>query len=540
MTKLTYPDLINRLTDLKRLAQPPVQGEQSGCQSSYDRRSRYNPEIDLYEEWDANNDGSGYIREEGDKIVAFEQHGPGTIWRVWSALPDMGHIQIFIDDNPEPVVDMPFRDFFERLGNTVPPMNLPELTPTLSRGRNRFIPIPYNHYCKVLLSPDWGRYYHFTYSTFPEGTTLPQFSGNFDRETWIALAQADRTLAKRGHELPATDESMMEAHIRAVSAGQSVTVCTLTGNRAIIGFSLEIQGLEAPDDREALRSLTLSIYWDGETEPSVWSPVGDFFGCAPGINPYRSLPLGMTPEQFYSHWYMPFAQEAKFVLHNESDVDEEVSFCVVHEPLAKDANTLLRFHAKWHRDTFLEASQQSGRDIDWPLLHVKGRGRFCGIHLHVWNRWQIPDEPPKSWWYGAWQDKTIDWWWGEGDEKFFVDGEKFPSTFGTGSEDYIGYAWAAEPPFPTFESAYACQPYIELDANGHTSVNRFHICDDVPFQSSFEGYIEKYKPNHWRDGSEPGENDCLYAVVAYWYQEPGQMDPYKPLPLEERIEYWNE
>lgn len=64
-------------------------------------------------------------------------------------------------------------------------------------------------------------------------------------------------------------------------------------------------------------------------------------------------------------------------------------------------------------------------------------GRFCGLHVHIWNTWQEPAQAAEEWWYGRWNRKTIEWWWGEGDEKFFVDGEKFPSTFGTGSEDYI-------------------------------------------------------------------------------------------------------
>ncbi|MEJ7679414.1 MAG: DUF2961 domain-containing protein [Segetibacter sp.] len=72
----------------------------------------------------------------------------------------------------------------------------------------------------------------------------------------------------------------------------------------------------------------------------------------------------------------------------------------------------------------------------------------------------------ETWWYGKWDKKTIDWWWGEGDEKFFIDGEKFPSTFGTGCEDYIGYAWSAEPPFALFESPFANQPFQLLMAMG--------------------------------------------------------------------------
>ena len=85
---------------------------------------------------------------EDDWIVAFEREGPGVLWRCWSALPGNGHVQIFIDGAPKPVVDMPFRDFFEKFNAEIPPLNFPSLMPTLSRGRNRFIPIPFNRSCK--------------------------------------------------------------------------------------------------------------------------------------------------------------------------------------------------------------------------------------------------------------------------------------------------------------------------------------------------------------------------------------------------------
>ncbi|MCA9840028.1 MAG: DUF2961 domain-containing protein [Trueperaceae bacterium] len=532
MLEFTYPMLIERLYNLKRLANTPLVGERAGCYSSFDRRSVYNPDTGLYENWDANDDGTGYIRKEGEGIVAFEQEGPGVIWRVWSALAGSGHIRLFIDDTEKPTVDMPFRDFFERLGEGIPPLNFPQLAPTLSRGRNRFIPIPFNHYCKVVLMPDWGRYYHFTYSQFPKNCLLPSYNGKLSREDWIALAKADRHLANRGQTLPQGDNSQIITLQLNLKPQTKVNALELPGNQAITGVQVE---MDVEDTETALRELSLSIYWDGETNPSVWSPLGDFFGTAPGVNLYSSLPLGMIDKKFYSHWYMPFSEGARLELANEGEKERIVKLTVVHHSLVEDATKLLRFHAKWHRDAFLEKSQHNGRDIDWPFLHVNGQGRYCGLSLHVWNRWTTPEEEPASWWYGEWDKKTIDWWWGEGDEKFFVDGEKFPSTFGTGSEDYIGYAWAAEPPFPIFESAYANQPYVELDGNGHTSVNRFHICDEVPFQTSFEGCLEKYKNNLWGDG-----NLCLYDVVAYWYQACGGEDPYEPLPLSERLGYYLE
>jgi len=138
------------------------------------------------------------------------------------------------------------------------------------------------------------------------------------------------------------------------------------------------------------------------------------------------------------------------------------------------------------------------------MLTTTGRGRFVGVMLHVCN--------PKG------------GWWGEGDEKFFVDGEKFPSTFGTGSEDYFGYAWGNP---GLFARAFHNQT-ISQNNRGHISVNRWHIADDVPFQKSFEAAIEKYQSN-----TKP----VLYAATAYWYQGPGGKDPYQSVPVEERWGY---
>lgn len=284
-----------------------------------------------------------------------------------------------------------------------------------------------------------------------------------DRAACIALARADRNLSQQGRGLARSEQSAIE-HIQVhVPPGQTVHVCSIDGNRAISALRVSPDLPPPPADREVLRELTMSIKWDGESEPSVWAPLGDFFGTAPGVNLYRALPLGMTEAGFHSRWYMPFNTNALIELTNGGTKARTVAFEIRHGHLEHPASELFRFHAKWHRDAFLELSQHHGRDIDWPILNVRGEGRFCGAHLHVWNRWTEPVPPADSWWYGIGGNKSIDWWWGEGDEKFFVDGEQFPSTFGTGSEDYIGYSWSAEPPFPLFESAFACQPYVELD-----------------------------------------------------------------------------
>jgi hypothetical protein len=251
--------------------------------------------------------------------------------------------------------------------------------------------------------------------------------------------------------------------------------------------------------------MTIQIKWDGESEPSVWAPLGDFFGTAPGANPYQSLPLGLTSDGWwYCNWFMPFARHAQVVFTKEAGLPVKLQYQISSRPLQGDLSQYARFHAKWHRDAFPPVEPE--RQIDWAVLKTEGAGRFVGMMLHIWN--------PRG------------GWWGEGDEKFFADGEKFPSTIGTGSEDYFGYAWCN----PTlFQNAFHNQTHNDGNNKGHVSVNRWHVSDNVPFHNSFEGCIEKYFSN---------QRPTLYAALACWYLAPGGKDLYRPAPLNERVGYW--
>ena len=537
--KLTYGDIVGRLYDLERLANPPAAGERSGNWSSWDRGAKYDKEAGRYENWHANRDGGGFIRREGPDIVAAEMKGPGVIWRVWSAKPTGGHIRLHIDGSDKPTLDIPFREYFNAKQGM---FAYPELVHVISRGHNSFFPIPYQKSCKVVLAKGWGAYYQITYTTFAKGTVVPSFAGSFSDGDKAALAKANGILAARGVDPNgARDGGGTEERTLTVDPGTTVEVWGLAGPRAITALKVK-PALNADDDPvEVLRELAMSIAWDGEAKPSVWTPLGDFFGTAPGINKYKSLPLGMTDEGFYSYWYMPFAKSASVKIANDGKRARSMTFAVTHAPLTRPADGLLRFHAKWHRDAFpgvaKDAYLTGERWPDWPWLILKGRGRFCGVNLHVWNpnpfgkvRKRIPGGWPTA-------DKRIvgvlngaatRWWWGEGDEKFFVDGEKYPSTFGTGSEDYFGYAWAAHNPVE-FESAFQNQPLNKNNSLGHVSNNRFQIADNVPFQTAFEACIEKYHPNEW---------PLLYSCTPYWYQQAAQADPYGPVPAAERVDYY--
>ncbi len=502
--KYTYRDLVKRLTDLEHLAVLPDDGEYCRQWSSYDRHSRYDAEHDRYIDWGANGDGNQFIRKEGDQIVMAEMKGPGCIWRIWSALAKEGHVKIYLDGNTQPAVDLPFEQYFT--GKTKPfayPALSYQLTDVGSRGHNLYVPIPFQKSCKVVADKGWGAYFHFTYSVFPKGTIVPTFKTPLSAEDDAALQRVNHFFQTQLGTDPAGKRpgQTTVADTIVVPAG-STEQLELSGPAAITAIRGAVACTDRKDEIEALRQLVLSITFDGHSKPAVWSPLGDFFGTAPGKNLYRSLLTGMTKDGFYAYWYMPFAKHATIQLRNDGSKDREIRYEVVVAPLARPFAGLGHFHAKWHRDL---TPVRPDRKPDWVILKTKGRGRFCGVMLDVWN--------PRG------------GWWGEGDEKFFVDGEHFPSTIGTGSEDYFGYAWCNP---ALFQFAYHCQTMSENN-RGHQSVLRWHVVDNVPFHTEFEACIEKYFDN---------ARGTKYACLPCFYLDPEHDDPIPTAPLDQRLGYY--
>ncbi len=503
--QLTYPELVRRMIDLEHLAAPPRPGETCKQWSSWDRRSQYDAEKDEYVNWGANGDGNGIIRREGDLEVMAEMDGPGCIWRVWSARAQDGHVKIYLDGQETPAVDLPFKDYFT--GRTAP-FNYPMLSYDLGelgcKGQNLYYPIPYQKSCKIVAEKGWGRYYQFVYTTFPRNTRVPTFSRQIAAENAATLEQVDTFLRDKLGTDPAgprEDEETIRNTVR-IAPGKAERL-EIARARAITAIRAKMDFKDRDDQMAALRQLVLKITFDEARKPQVWCPAGDFFGTAPGYNPYKTLVTGMTDEGAYAYWYMPFKNSAVLELLNEGDEPREVEYEIVHAPLPKGLDLFNHFHCWWHRDA---AEVPEDRWPDWLLLDVAGTGRFCGVMLHVWN--------PQG------------GWWGEGDEKFFVDGEKYPSTFGTGSEDYFGYAWCHP---GLFQRPFHAQTMTSGN-RGHQSVLRWHVADSVPFHKSFEACIEKYYRTE--------EKGTQYAATVCWYAGKRTGHAFEPAPIADRHDYY--
>jgi hypothetical protein len=503
--KIRYQELLYQMKDLHRLAELPQKGENCSQWSSWDRRSHYNAEAGKYEFWDANNDGAGnFIREEDGRFVMAEMKGPGAIVRIWSAQPEQGHVRIYIDGNEEPAVELPFISYFD---HSVYPFNKEGITYKVSEGYNSYLPVTYNKSCKVVADSGWGVYYHFNSITFPENIDVEPFTMQFNHESEKALNEVNDFFLNRIGDSPyplSGKEETAEGNIR-IQPGETIDLATFQGSRAIKSVKIVTDFKDRVEAMIGLRKLLIKMDWDEKGNPEVWGPLGDFFGTTPAINNYRTLPAGMTDSVLTAYWYMPFKDGAAVQISNTDDITYHFSFEIVHESIS-DPDRYGRFHAKWHGDA---GQVTEDRWPDWELLRTRGKGRFLGVMLHVMNVSDgdcVPDSREGS------------PWWGEGDEKFFVDGEKFPSTFGTGSEDYFGYAWGNP---ALFEKPYHSQN-MSMNNRGHQTLVRWHINDNIPFQKSFDGYIEKYYQN---------ECGTLYNCMVFWYLSPDGEDLYAPVEV---------
>ena len=533
---MKYNDVVSNMVDLQSLANAPANGEKTFESSSYNKLSKYNYETGVYENWSQNwDEGYDAPRSEDGGYVIAEMQGPGAIVRIWSAQPKEGHIKIFIDGNIIPVIDMPFMSLF---GTSDAPFNLENLCYDAAGGKNCYVPITYNKSCKIVLYDDWGKFYQVNYISFTEDTTVEPFTLPLSSDKIAALEAVNDCFGGDMSSISELyDNNSSETKTVTVPKGERVNIFNTSASGAIVGLKIKINGLDmtigadgVAHDWKALADMCISMKWDGNDFDSVWTTLGGFFGSPTGLNPYSSLPMGVLSDgTMYSNWYMPYANGAVITIGNDGDEDYSITYTIITVPLSEDeASELLRFHAKWNR---AEDPVREGNDR-WPdsnFLSVTGTGRYVGTSLHVYK--EIGRGDPL---YNGSLDNNgfsvnySSWWWGEGDEKFFVDGEKFPSWFGTGSEDYFGYAWGN---WTFFDEAYHAQPFTNggMWNIGNRLNNRFHIIDNIPFQSSFEAYLEKYHRDEY----------ASWVFTSYFYLDKDSDDGYTSATLSERTEYYD-
>jgi hypothetical protein len=320
------------------------------------------------------------------------------------------------------------------------------------------------------------------------------------------LTQANDYVLRRASSYDRTGGNV---DYRTIAPNETLTLMDEAGPGVISHVWITI----ASPETYHLKRLVLRMYWDGETAPSVETPVGDFFGLGLGdYFLYQSVPLAVGSDKALNAFFpMPFQKQARITVTNEGREKVEafyfnIDYRVLSRPLPADT---LYFHAQYRQATPCKAIKGNGLNVEgqdnYVWMETTGRGHFVGVTMSVME--------------------NADGWWGEGDDMFFIDGEKTPSINGTGSEDYFLGAWD----FSGGPFAYALfgAPVRGPErAGARWSVYRFHLDSPITFTKSLRATIEHGTANDRADD---------YYSVAYWYQtEPHAAFP--PLPLvDERL-----
>ncbi len=299
----------------------------------------------------------------------------------------------------------------------------------------------------------------------------------------------------RSRRISSYDRTGGNADSLRIEPGKTVVIAEIKGPAAIHHIWMTVAA-------EAFygRKIVLRAFWDGEESPSVEAPLGDFFGMGHGLDrDLSSLPVACSSEgrARNAYWSMPFRWSCRLTVTNEGARPVDAFFFAVdYRELASLDPAAPYFHAQYRQET----PCLPGRD--YVLLAAVGRGHYVGCNLSVLQR-----SPG---------------WWGEGDDKITVDGDKEPTLHGTGTEDYFSDAWGLRQGGNLF---YGC-PLEEEDfqVGSKATAYRFHIPDPIPFSKSIRVAFEHGHANDRED---------YYSSVAYWYQaEPH--DPFPELPAADK------
>ena len=499
--KVTLESLLNEQTDRSALAYFPENGYQLKQFSSYDRNTVSPDSLG----WWANADYTQFIREEQNEgrreFVLLDADGPGAVVRWWMTFsgPDAysGTMRVYIDGNKTPEIEGNILDILSGTMLAVEPLasSVSPLTERGHRGHNLYLPIPYAKNCKITYECDAVKiephkrvpsiYYNICYRGYDKNVEVESFSKE-------VLKRAEPLIKQTAEKLLSPFDALVANHKQSglLTENEDLTMKVDESGKAISRIAVKLQ---AENLNQALRSTVLEMSFDGNQ--TVWIPVGEFFGTGYQLNLSKTWFTQVTENGWMeARWLMPFQKSAQVRLINFGNQSVNAEIEINTEAYNWKSNSMY-FGASWHEHNQIATSKNDsvGGDewhFDMNYITLKGQGIYVGDAVTVFN--------------------TVDGWWGEGDEKIFVDGEKFPSSIGTGSEDYYGYAWCRP---EKFSHPFIAQPVGDGSFHPGMSVNmRYRSLDAIPFKTDINSNIEMW---HWIKAN------VNYAQSAFWYAKPG-------------------
>lgn len=499
-TTVTMQSLLRDIVNREKMAEYPDVIKHRTLQASSYNRASVSPD---QPGWFADSDGVFCVRTEQNakgetEWVLMEDNGPGAITKIWAVCFYYGmdnttgaDIKIYLDGEKEPVIYTNFFDLVRGRAFVKPP-----LAAETRRAGNSYLPIPYARSCKVTMNKKVF-YNIINYHSYPEGTKVKTFSMEDYLQSAALVDSVNKVLIQGTASALAAKVKMQNTVIKALEPGTSRTVSLAKGSRSVQQLTVR---LSAGDVTQALRSTVMKVSFDGE--PAIWTPVGDFFNVGVGLKTYSMWERSVASNGTMTcRWVMPYRKDAVIEFENLGKQPVDVEMSAATAPYKWTGNTMY-FHSSWRMD-----DPTPGFPLfDYNLLEVDGRGMYVGDQFTVLN----PEQG----------------WWGEGDEKVYVDNDQFPSHFGTGTEDYYGWAGGVVPnPVDEFDEPFLSNVRVAApNSMGYNTCTRTRVLDAIPFNEKLNFNIESSGSNRtsWFH--------LQYALNTYWYACPGAKNNRKPLP----------
>jgi len=345
--------------------------------------------------------------------------------------------------------------------------------------------MPYLERLKITMSAtNRPFYYNMTYHKFDATSGITSWTGAED--TTLVMSQWNHA----GIDPKSTNGNTVVTGTLNVAAGATGTLFSASAPGTIQSLKLD------PDNATSnlLSSVWLRMTWDGQGEPAVDVPLGEFFGCGNREVEVRSLPVGMsTTNDYYCYFPMPYWESATIEIVNGHAGALNMPFEVqVASNIYDEAGTGY-FCTQYMKETF-----PSAPGTDYICVDVHGRGHLVGLSLYMIGT-------------GTYGYMGMDYL--EGDERIYIDGSLSPAIYGTGTEDYFNSGWYFNQ--GTFNLPFHGHPWRDQfndSPPNYTQAYRFHLSDIIPFNQSLKFGIE-----HGRFNDQPG----TYSSVAYLYKREG-------------------
>lgn len=481
--------LLTEITDPSAITKWPNPFYQELQASSYDRKS-VSPD---QPGWFANADASKFIRIENNgnrkEYVMMDAEGPGAVIRFWlTTFKREGTLRVYFDNQTEPEITIPSYDLMK--------ITLPigkglllahsSYEPKEKGGSTLYLPMPFQKHCKVTWEDAEAeikqpRYYQINYRKYSAGAQVKTFTAQEFARLQELVNKTSETLLHPKDKVNGKQSKIQ----KSIGAGKTIRLNLPTGNSAITSLKLSVQVTDTSHYADALHATLLKINFDGKE--TVLCPLDLFSGSGIGGKEIRSWYRTVTANgEMTSRWVMPYQHSATISIQNTGidEINVDLNAAVVPE---KWDNNTMYFHAHWKEENNIAINKSdTANSVEWSLNKINGKGVFAGETFSVNNH--------------------MHYWYGEGDQKLWVDNEAFPSEFGTGTEDYFNTSWA---PVVLYQTPFANATRADnADSYGENTFTRTRNLDVVPFKKNFNYTLEML-------GWENGSIDA--SVVTYWY-----------------------